>query len=130
MRATIVVVAAVLGLFGAHVVQAHHSYADFDVERTVTVQGTIEDILFANPHVVLKVRTRDAGLYTATWNAAGQLSRQGVSATHLKKGDAVVVVGNPSTKRAEVAKIREVRRPSDGWAWRMEDGRVSVTASR
>lgn len=129
MRASaFVVAAAIVVVSAASVVRAHHSYAEFDVERTVTIHGTIENILFANPHVVLKVRAGDATLYTATWNAARQLTRQGVSATRLNVGDAVVVIGSPSKISAEVSKLVEVSRPSDRWAWRMKPfGAVEVT---
>ena len=130
MRAHAIVVTMVLVLVAGTTLRAHHSYAEFDVDRTVTIQGTIEDILFANPHVVLKVRTKDSGLYTATWSAARQLTRQGVTATQLRKGDTITIVGNPSTRGPEVSKIREVSRPSDGWAWRNTAGQTGITASR
>jgi hypothetical protein len=130
MRRSVLALAAVVILLTGSVAVAHHSYADFDQDRTVSIEGTVEKVLFSNPHVVLTVRTRDAAAYTVTWNAANQLNRQGVPASQLKVGDTVVVSGSPSKVAAELSRISEVRRPSDGWAWRMQDGRVSVTAAR
>ena len=117
-RTLAVAVAAFFVVSATTAVRAHHSYANFDLDRTVTVEGRIDDILFANPHVVMKLRAGDGTVYTVTWNAAQQLSRQGVSPTHLKVGDSVGVTGSPSTKSPEVSKIVEVTRPADGWTWR------------
>ncbi len=52
MRVCLAIVAAAL-LTGSSVL-AHHSYGDILREQTVTIEGTLENILFANPHVVLK----------------------------------------------------------------------------
>lgn len=130
MRATVLtVVVTVLILGGAAGAGAHHSYADFEQDRTVSVEGTIENVLFANPHVVLIVKMDDSMLYTITWASATQLTRQGVARGALKAGDRVIVSGSPSRKAPELSKIRDVRRTSDGWRWRSEGGLGSVESS-
>ena len=48
----------------AGVVEAHHAHTDFELQREVTVAGTIESIQFRNPHVLLVVRTTGSTLYT------------------------------------------------------------------
>ena len=106
-------------LLAASSPQAHHSYADFLLDQTASVEGNIEELLFVNPHVILKVRDKDSNIYTATWHAALQLGRNNVNATTLKVGDHVIVSGNPSrdaTARG-LSKVSEVRRPADGWRW-------------
>ena len=109
-------------------VDAHHSHADFALDRDVTVSGTIETIHFQNPHVLLVVRTAGSTFYTAEWQSAGWLQAHPelvtpgtlpVTSTTLKAGDRVVIVGSPprdGTLRA-VVNLKEVRRPSDGWLW-------------
>jgi hypothetical protein len=109
-------------------VDAHHSHADFALDRNVTVTGTIESIHFQNPHVLLVVRTAGSMFYTAEWQSAGWLQAHPefvgpgaapVSSTTLKAGDRVVIVGSPprdSTLRT-VVNLKEIRRPSDGWLW-------------
>ena len=120
----------VLGISVVDQAYGHHSYADYD-DRTVTIEGTLEEVAFGNPHTVLTIRTPDAGVYTATWRTARQLLRDGVTGEHLKSGDVVAVSGNPSRVRADVSKITEVRRLRDGWAWRVhEDGQITVPAAR
>jgi hypothetical protein len=119
MRCTILVLGAVL-LFVASG-RAHHSYSDF-YDHVVSVEGTIEKVVFANPHTILTVRAQDGVVYTGNWRAAFQLNRMGVKPTDLKVGDAIVISGTPSRDAAahQLARLSEVRRPSDGWSWQRD----------
>jgi hypothetical protein len=121
MGRTVLAVVGAMVLAGSSA-RAHHGYGDFYLDRTVSVEGEIEDIRFVTPHVVLKVRAADATVYTATWRAPSQLARQGVTLTTLKVGDHIVVGGCPprdSTSR-ELMPLRTVRRPRDGWIWQAQ----------
>src|SRR5688572_24301681 len=115
MKQIIIAVTGVMLLAGASA-RAHHSYADF-LDHTVSVEGTLEKVLYASPHTILTLRTRDGAVYTANWSAAFQLDRMGVSATALKVGDVVVVSGTPSKDPAahQLARLSVVRHISDGW---------------
>jgi hypothetical protein len=124
------VVITVLILSASTAIRAHHSYADFDQDRTVSIAGTIDKVLFANPHVVLTVKMDDSTLYTMTWASATQLNRQGVGRDDLKIGDKVIVSGSPSRKSAELSRISEVSRSADGWRWSKDGGRVKINSSR
>ena len=102
---------------------AHHSLSGFfnPKMRSVSVEGRLESIVFANPHVTLKVRAADSTLYTIIWDAIPTLERQtGITKDTFKVGDHLIVVGGPSRNSAstEIAMVREVRRPKDGWMWR------------
>ena len=33
----------------------------------VRVEGTLEKVMFANPHVMLTIRAKDSAVYTALW---------------------------------------------------------------
>lgn len=127
---SLILVVIVLALSGTRAIGAHHSYADFDQERTVSIEGTIDKVLFANPHVVLMVKKDDSTIYTMTWASATQLNRQGVGREDLKVGDKVLVSGSPSRKSPALSKISEVSRSTDGWRWRKDGGRVSISSSR
>jgi hypothetical protein len=109
---------------------AHHSYAQFN-NQTTSIEGTLVSVVFANPHTSLTIRAADGTLYTATWNAAVPLLSHGVKKTDLKAGDVLAITGFPHRDPAthELAKLREVRRLSDGWAWKDENGRQFVTAT-
>jgi hypothetical protein len=99
-------------------VRAHHGYADYFTTRAATIDGQIEEIAFANPHVVLKVRTK-TGTFTAIWDSPNTLLRRGVLVTTLHVGDRVLVTGSPSRNdfSHELALLSEIRRPSDNWSW-------------
>src|SRR5581483_11748276 len=114
--------------FGSVGLAAHHSYAEFQ-DHTASVEGSIVSVSFGNPHTILTLRTVDGVLYKATWNAGFQLASMGVRPIELKAGDAVVITGFPhrDPQTHEMAKLTEVRRPGDGWTWKMENGRATVT---
>jgi hypothetical protein len=118
----IVLILGVLLVAGASL-RAHHSYSGFfdPKERTVAVEGTLETLLYANPHIVMKIRAADSTVYTVTWQAVTWAERNaGVTKTTFNVGDSLVVIGAPARDAAshEVTQVREVRRPKDGWTWR------------
>jgi hypothetical protein len=119
-------VVGILVLVGSSVALAHHSYGSFFMDRSVSVEGDIHQLRFANPHVVLQIRTADSTIYTATWGPAYQVERAGVTRTTLKIGDHVIVSGAPPRDPAahELMPVWEIRRPSDGWIWRHQRGPV------
>src|SRR5262245_24106580 len=115
--------AAVIGLGPA--TYAHHAHPGFS-ENQLAVTGTIERIDFRNPHVIISLRAADSVLYTAEWQAASYLQRHPqfvspiegpVGVDTLRLGDRIVVVGSPHPARHELAMLKVVERPSDGWLW-------------
>jgi hypothetical protein len=108
---------------GGATLGAHHGYGGFfdPQQRTVLVDGTLEDLDYANPHVVMTIRTPDSVMYTITWQSPGWLQQAAaVTKTTFHAGDHLIVIGAPSrdARSREVTRIREVRRPTDGWIWR------------
>ena len=120
-RARLVLV-GVLVLVNGVVSDAHHSYAEFS-DDMVSIEGTLERVMFANPHTTLTIRTKDSSVYTAVWVAAFNLENRGMKASDLKIGDVVVVRGTPARDSAvrEIARLEEVRRVNDGWRWLKND---------
>ena len=102
---------------------AHHGYAGFfdPKERTVAVEGNLVSLVYGNPHVVMTIRSADSSVYTVTWQAARWVERQAhVTKSTFRVGDHLIIVGAPSRDPAshDVTRVREVRRPADGWSWR------------
>ena len=56
---------------------AHHGYDDFFREKHVSAEGVLEGLHYANPHVILKIRTDDGQLYTALWEGLAGVERRG-----------------------------------------------------
>jgi hypothetical protein len=106
-------------MFGAAPLRAHHSYASFDREHRVSIEGTLEKFQFVNPHVLLTLKTSEAVTYHVEWGSAATLARGGVNPDSLKAGDHIVVSGAPKKDPDDhtVSLVSEIRRPADGWAW-------------
>lgn len=98
---------------------AHHSYAAYLEEQPVTIEGTIETVRFANPHVLFTMRTDASDVYTVEWQNLVQLRHGKVGPTTLNAGDRIVVIASPSRdpEAHRLSLVREIRRPADGWRW-------------
>jgi hypothetical protein len=77
----------------------HHSHAMFDHEKKVTIEGTVAEWVFRNPHVYLYVETKlESGQtvkYSVEMSNITNMIRAGFSATTFKQGDKVSVKLNP-----------------------------------
>jgi len=79
---------------------AHHSFAMFDQQQTVTVQGTVKEFEWVNPHAWLRVMVNDEKTGTpALWalelSSPSRLVTMGMRADSVKAGDAVSVTFHP-----------------------------------
>lgn len=78
---------------------AHHSFAMFDNAKEQTLEGTVKDFQWTNPHIWIQVLVTGEDGKTVEWSIEGNspstLSRQGWSKRSLKAGDAVTVVMHP-----------------------------------
>ena len=116
IRAYIVAVAVSLT---ASVADAHHSYAAYFEEQRVSIEGTVQSVRFANPHVLVTISTDAGEAYTIEWQNPVQLRHGKVGPDTLKAGDRIVVIASPARDAAShmLSLVREMRRPSDGWRW-------------
>jgi hypothetical protein len=84
-------------LWGVPSLLAHHGLARFDTTHVVTLQGTVTDFEYINPHAVIHADLKDDHGKVANWElecgSPAMLSRFGWSATSLKRGDQVTVFG-------------------------------------
>jgi hypothetical protein len=90
-------VLATLGLASA--AQAHHSVSsEFDQKQPLTFTGTIQKVIWLNPHIYTLVETRGADgravVYRIEGGSPNALYRQGWRKDSLKVGDVVKVTGN------------------------------------
>ena len=78
---------------------AHHSAAGIDRTKSVTVEGTVAQFKWANPHSWLEVQVPNSKGGTDLWNfemnPPAYLVRNGWKSTSVKAGDKVKVVGRP-----------------------------------
>lgn len=80
-------------------VLAHHSVAMFDLTKNVTIQGTVKEFQFTNPHSWLQVMVTGADGTAVEWDFEAQgpssLLRVGIKAKTFAPGDKVTVVAHP-----------------------------------
>ncbi len=78
---------------------AHHSFAMFDPGKVVTLNGTVKEFRWVNPHVSLFVLADRPGATPELWSveitSPGNLARLGWTRKTLNAGDKVVVEVNP-----------------------------------
>jgi uncharacterized protein DUF6152 len=78
---------------------AHHSFAEFDRSKQVTMNGVVREVQWNNPHTWIQVVVTDEKGRKTEWGfecgSPNMMSRTGWKRTTLKTGDHVVVVGNP-----------------------------------
>jgi hypothetical protein len=77
---------------------AHHSFAMFDQTKTMTLQGTVKELQWTNPHCYLQVLVASRNA-TAEWSiemhSPLSMYRFGWKPGSFKPGDKVTVVLNP-----------------------------------
>lgn len=98
-RKTFALGVAGLALLVAAPASAHHSFAMFDNSKKVTLDGTVKEFQWTNPHTWVQVNVRNAQGQMEEWSVEGGspngLARRGWKRTTLKAGDKVKVVINP-----------------------------------
>lgn len=88
-----------LGLvLGGRVAWAHHSaLAEFDPSEPVKVTGTLQSVVWANPHVWFFVDVTEADGTVTTWGFStsppGSLMRRGITKDVMRLGAVVNVEG-------------------------------------
>ena len=99
MKASTSAIIAAAALASAGSAQAHHSAAMFDMTKTFSIEGTVKDFDWSNPHAYLSVVVADPGGQAGEWRLEGSsiniLARKGWSKTSVKPGDKVQISIHP-----------------------------------
>jgi len=78
---------------------AHHSAYLYDVSKKVEVAGTIQTVLFANPHTKMTLVAKGATGADEVWviesSSPLMLKRRGWTFDKIKVGDKVTIIGAP-----------------------------------
>lgn len=121
------------GLAYAGSAWAHHSIqAQFDVNKQITVSGTVAKVEFINPHSYLTIDVAGADGATTRWAfemaAPGQLRKAGVSRSDrggLKAGDEVTITALAARNGSNTGLV-QILKTADG---REFDLRPDLTAT-
>ncbi len=91
---------------------AHHGASAFDPSKEITIDGTVTNFVFSNPHVQVFFQTINNQGVTEAWQgelpAPNTLIRAGWSKRTLKPGDPVTIIGFPAWKGQRVLWIRKI----------------------
>jgi hypothetical protein len=90
---------AVVVLAGIAPALAHHSPAAFDRTKTVTIEGTVKEFRWQNPHSWILLEVKDEQGEMVVWSVEMTsptfLVRAGWRSNSVKPGDTVSVTVNP-----------------------------------
>ena len=92
---TTVIAAAGVMLLAQSAALAHHSFSMFDMTKTVTLEGTIKEFQWTNPHTFTWLDVPNGSGGTDVYGIEGMspnfLGRRGWSKNTLKPGDKVTI---------------------------------------
>ena len=77
---------------------AHHSFAMFNQREIMTLEGTVLEFQWTNPHAFIELEVRQGNAtrrYAIELNSPNNLTRQGWRRTSLRSGDRVTLRMNP-----------------------------------
>ena len=79
---------------------AHHGTAGYDMDKIITIKGTISSFNWSNPHVVIHIAVKNDKGEDQDWivelAAPSMLARGGWTKNSLKPGDDVVAETHPA----------------------------------
>jgi hypothetical protein len=91
--------AAIMALALALPAFAHHSFAMFDAAKETTLQGTVKEFQWTNPHAWVQLIVAGPDGKTTEWSiecaSPNALKRQGWRGTSIKAGDRVTAIIHP-----------------------------------
>ena len=95
--AALLVGGALIAMSGA--ATAHHSFAMFDQEHPIELEGTVKEFRYTSPHIYIYLDVKGADGSTATWNLEGGapslLVREGWTSKSIKPGDELRMTIDP-----------------------------------
>ena len=101
---------------------AHHAISGvYDTRREVTIEGTVAEFHFVNPHPFVTVEVEAEGGRTEEWRLEmdnrSELARIDMTQATLQPGDRIVVRGHPARNPPRGLYIRRLDRPGDGFSY-------------
>jgi hypothetical protein len=111
-----IALAAAAALVAATQVAAHHGAGVFEPEKKVTVEGTVTDFQFVNPHVLVYMTVKGADGKEVQWGgeltSPNRLARDARAVkwhrSILKPGDHITMRGHPARNGAPMMDILKI----------------------
>ncbi len=93
---------------------AHHSYAMFDMQKTVALEATVQQFRWSNPHAFIRVQVpTEAGdeVWSIEMTSPNNLIQEGWTRRTLRTGDKVQLYAHPLRSGARGGSYAGVRLP-------------------
>ena len=109
---TLFVLVAVLSIAVVKLSAHHGRGATYDMQKRVTLKGSVSRVDWRNPHVVIYMDVKDTAGKVVTWGfenaGVSQLAQEGYNRNTLKVGQEITAVLNPAANGAPTGIIVKV----------------------
>jgi len=128
--------AVALGLLlSGSTIGAHHAIsAIYDNSKPITIQGTVVEFQFVNPHPFLVIDVADEHGKSEPWKLEMdnryELVEIGVALDTFKHGDRIVVTGGPARGRSHALYALRIDRAADGLRYEQIGTSPRITRAR
>ena len=116
MRALVIAGVAALAPAAAVPAFAHHSYAEFDTDKKLTIAGTVKEFQWTNPHSWLLVNVPDGKGATEQWavelSSVSLLASRGWRPKTVVPGDKVEVTFHPMRNGMKAGSYMAIKLPN------------------
>jgi DNA/RNA endonuclease YhcR with UshA esterase domain len=96
----IAVLAVAAGITSVPIAAHHSAAAHYDVEKTTSISGVVQEFRYTNPHAVVRLTVKNAQggqeVWSVEWAPTTILRRLGVKPDTIKAGDQVTATGSPA----------------------------------
>lgn len=94
---------------------AHHSYAEFDLDKKLTLEGTVKEFQWTNPHSWLLVMVPNASGQEEQWaielNSVSLLAERGWKPKTVKPGDKIAITFHPMKNGSKAGSYMAIKLP-------------------
>ena len=101
-------------------IAGHHSLAEYEAARQLTLTVVVREFHFVNPHPYLIADTK-VGSLSAAWRLEldnrFELVQIGMTASTFAAGEQLLVTGRPGRDQKPILYVRELDRPADGFRY-------------
>ncbi|CAM3100615.1 hypothetical protein BZK31_13300 [Pseudomonas floridensis] len=86
---------------------AHHGWSEYDASQPLTLNGTIEQSGYANPHGFIDLKTSDK-TWTVVLAPPSRMENRGLTQAMLATGTPAKVVGYPNRSKPEELRAERI----------------------
>jgi hypothetical protein len=107
MRLSLITAAVLLSLVPATPAEAHHGWSSYDAAKTLTIDGPLASLRWANPHGAATVR-HEGKTWDVVLAPVTRMEARGLSEALIKPGKKITLVGYPRSDGTPEMRIERV----------------------